>query len=78
VDDNRRRGKVLAARELIYKKNKQVNCKAIEELLQETSLVPTAVRSVSPFHFFNLKIQSENRRTPFLTAYHILGSTYIQ
>jgi hypothetical protein len=51
VDDNQRRSRVSGARRLIYEKNLRVNCTAVEELLQETSLVPTAVRklqSVSP------------------------------
>jgi hypothetical protein len=45
MDDNQRRSKVSAARKLIYEKNLQVDSAAVEKLLRETSLVPTAVRA---------------------------------
>ena len=43
VDDSQRRTRVSAAREIIYDKNMQVNCAAVEQLLQDMSWVPTAV-----------------------------------
>ena len=43
VDDNHRRGKVLAARRVIYEKNYQVNSAAVEAILQKESWVPTVV-----------------------------------
>jgi hypothetical protein len=44
VDDQSRRGKVVAARRLIYQKNYPINSLAVENLLKEQSLVPTDVR----------------------------------
>jgi hypothetical protein len=44
VDDASRRGKVYAARRLIYEKQYRVNGAAIESLLKDQSLVPTSVR----------------------------------
>ena len=47
VDDVNRRVRVAAAREIIYekgKKNYTVHSAAVEKLLKEDSLVPTAVR----------------------------------
>ena len=43
VDDVQRRFTVSTARRLIYEKNLQVNSTTVENLLRETSLVPTAV-----------------------------------
>jgi hypothetical protein len=43
VDDTKRRSRVKAAREVIYVKNCTIDSKAVENLLQEDSLVPTAV-----------------------------------
>ena len=43
VDDANRRHRVAAAREIIYEKNHAVNSTAVEKLLRENSLVPTAV-----------------------------------
>jgi hypothetical protein len=43
VDDVNRRNRVKVAREHIYEKNSGINSKGVENLLQETSLVPTAV-----------------------------------
>jgi hypothetical protein len=43
VDDTGRRNRVAAARETVYEKNYAVNSAAVENLLQEDSLVPTAV-----------------------------------
>lgn len=43
IDDNQRRSKVSGARRIIYEENLQVNCSAVENLLKETSLVPTTV-----------------------------------
>lgn len=43
VDGVMRRARVSAARRLIYEKNMQVNCAAVEDLLRDTSLVPTSV-----------------------------------
>jgi hypothetical protein len=53
VDDNQRRSRVYAARRLIYEKNRQVNCTAVEELLSEMSLVPTIVRIPHFAHIIN-------------------------
>jgi hypothetical protein len=44
VDDMRRRNIVDAARRVIYEKNFRVNSAAVERMLQDASLVPTAVR----------------------------------
>jgi hypothetical protein len=43
VDDMKRRSRVKATREVIYVKNCTIDSKAVENLLQEDSLVPTAV-----------------------------------
>jgi hypothetical protein len=43
VDDGSRQGKVKTARRLIYEKHYQINGTAIENLLKDQSLVPTAV-----------------------------------
>jgi hypothetical protein len=48
VDDASRQGKVYAARRLIYKKQYRINGAAIEDLLKEQSLVPTAVCLLCP------------------------------
>ena len=42
-DNATRRNKVYAARRLIYDKQYRVNAAAIEDLLKDQSLVPTAV-----------------------------------
>lgn len=47
IDDESRRHRVAAARRAIYEKNYAVNSKAVNRLLQEDSLVPTAVRVAS-------------------------------
>ena len=46
VDNSQRRNKISTARTLIYEKNLQVNCTAVEDLLKEMSLVPTTVRAI--------------------------------
>ena len=43
VDDASRRGRVYAARRLIYEKKYRINGAAIEDLLKDQSLVPTSV-----------------------------------
>ena len=43
VDNLCRRGRVKTAREIIYAKNFKTDTKAVEDLLQKDSLVPTAV-----------------------------------
>ena len=43
VDDLQRRGRVKAARRIIYVNNYKTDSKAIEDLLRKDSLVPTAV-----------------------------------
>ena len=43
IDDANRRGHVKAAREHIYEKSNGINSKGVQNLLQETSLVPTTV-----------------------------------
>jgi len=48
VDDVKRRNRVEAAREAIYVKNYAVDSQAVENLLQEDSLVPTVVWVSSP------------------------------
>jgi hypothetical protein len=49
VDNVKRRIRVEAAREAIYVNNYTINSKAVENLLQEESLVPTAVCVFSPY-----------------------------
>jgi len=53
VDDNQRRSRVSAARRLIYEENRQVNCAAVEKLLEEMSLVPTTVRNQHFVHIID-------------------------
>src|ERR1700679_3384954 len=53
IDNVKRRNLVKAAREKIYEKNYVVDSKAVERLLQEESLVPTAV--CLPFPHGNLQ-----------------------
>ena len=43
IDDANRRDRVKAAREHIYQKKNGINSKGVQDLLQETSLVPTTV-----------------------------------
>jgi hypothetical protein len=43
IDDANRRYHVKVAREHIYEKNNGINSKGVQNLLQETSLVPTTV-----------------------------------
>lgn len=43
-DDVKRRSRIEAARKIIYEMDHMVNSKAVEDLLQEESLVPTIVR----------------------------------
>lgn len=43
VDDLNRRNRIEVARDIIYAKNCGTDSKAVEALLQEDSLVPTAV-----------------------------------
>jgi hypothetical protein len=43
IDDSNRRFDVKVAREHIYEKSNGINSKGVEDLLQETSLVPTTV-----------------------------------
>jgi hypothetical protein len=45
IDNVNRRSRVAAARESIYEKNYSVNSVAVENLLKNDSLVPTAVRT---------------------------------
>ena len=47
VDDDHHCGKVLACRSLIHDQNYKVNGKAIDNLLQATSLVPNVVCSIN-------------------------------
>jgi hypothetical protein len=54
VDDMRRRNLIDAARRVIYEKNFRVNSTAVENMLQDTSLVPTAVCVHSENNFLNL------------------------
>ena len=44
-DDVKRRSRIEAARKIIYEMGHMVNSKAVEDLLQEESLVPTVVRA---------------------------------
>jgi hypothetical protein len=46
VDNYRHRSKVSAARRVIYEKNYLVDGAAVDKILKEMSLVPTAVRRV--------------------------------
>jgi len=43
IDDLNRRSRINTAREIIYCKNYKIDSKAVEDLLREDSLVPTAV-----------------------------------
>ena len=43
IDDAKRRSRIGSAREAIYLKNSPVDSTAVETLLKEDSLVPTAV-----------------------------------
>jgi hypothetical protein len=43
IDDENRRDHVKVARQHIYEKNNGINSKGVQNLLQETSLVPTKV-----------------------------------
>ena len=43
IDDANRRDRVKVAREHIYEKSNGINSKGVQNLLQETSLVPTTV-----------------------------------
>ena len=43
IDDANRRFDVKVAREHIYEKSNGINSKGVQDLLQETSLVPTTV-----------------------------------
>jgi len=43
IDDANRRDLVKVARAHIYEKNNGINSKGVQNLLQETSLVPTTV-----------------------------------
>jgi hypothetical protein len=43
IDDTKRRSRIRSAREAIYLKNAPVDGTAVETLLKEDSLVPTAV-----------------------------------
>jgi hypothetical protein len=43
IDDAKRRDRVKAAREHIYENSNGINSKGVQDLLQETSLVPTTV-----------------------------------
>jgi hypothetical protein len=46
TDDIHRRTSINTARQLIYEKNYRVNSAAVENLLRDKSLVPTAVSCV--------------------------------
>ena len=47
IDNVKRRNRVEMARKMIYEKGYVVDSRAVEVLLQEDSLVPTAVRAFS-------------------------------
>jgi uncharacterized protein YfaA (DUF2138 family) len=47
MDNIQRRNKVAAARRLIYEKNIQVDSTAVKRLLDEMSLVPNVVSSLT-------------------------------
>jgi hypothetical protein len=48
VDNLERRRRIKAAREIIYLKNYRTDSKAVEDLLQQDSLVPTAASVYLP------------------------------
>lgn len=50
-DDDARQQAVEAARKLIYEDGYVVNSERVEELLKETSLIPTVVRARHQYHF---------------------------
>jgi hypothetical protein len=62
VDNNTRQNKVHAARRLIYEKKYGVTAAAIEDLLKDESLVPTAVRQ--SLRFISLHLSLYSARTP--------------
>jgi hypothetical protein len=43
IDDANRRDHIKVAREHIYEKSNEINSKGVQNLLQETSFVPTTV-----------------------------------
>jgi hypothetical protein len=43
MDDHQRRFSMAAARKFIYDKNLQVDCVVVENLLKDTSLIPSKV-----------------------------------
>lgn len=59
IDDVKRRDRIETAREKIYEKGYVVDSRAVEDLLQEDSLVPTAVRAFSTMIDFNAHAFSE-------------------
>jgi hypothetical protein len=50
TDDNQRRSKITAARKLIYKDNRAVNCTGVDDILKDMSLVPNMVRCNNFLH----------------------------
>jgi hypothetical protein len=69
IDGVNRRSRVAAARKCIYEKNYAVNSRVVENLLQEDSLVPTAVGTcfLSKIVFLIALIHF---RTHFRTSWH--------
>jgi len=66
VDNMQRRNLVDAARRVIYEKNFRVNSAGVKNMLQDTSLVPTAVRvhlAISENNFLNL-LKFHRTRSP--------------
>jgi hypothetical protein len=68
VDDMNRRGRVAAARKSIYEKNYAVNSTAVERLLHEDSLVPTAVGTCSSCQWSSLLFMLIRFRMHFRTS----------
>ena len=75
VNSPMRRSKVSSARRLIYEKNMQINCAAVEDLLRDMSLVPTSVSS----EYANCyKITKCDSRMLFLIGWVSLALTYTE
>lgn len=77
IDNQTRRNRVYAARRLIYEKNVQVNSSAIEDLLRETSSVPTMVCIPDFFlNFVDLLVIDHANRMPSQRSFRLLDSIY--
>lgn len=76
VDDVQRRSRIEAARRLIYEKNFTVNSAAVEKILRDMSLVPTAVRCLLLLFTLTTMLTIGNDRMHFPTGYFLLVSIF--